>query len=80
MARNLSGSLLVVDDDRYIQSAMADYLRGLGYRTETASNCTDAIARMEEFPFEAIICDVNLPDKDGFQLLQWSTPTSTPTL
>ena len=72
MARNLSGSLLVVDDDRYIQSAMADYLRGLGYRTETASNCTDAIARMEEFPFEAIICDVNLPDKDGFQLLQWS--------
>jgi CheY-like chemotaxis protein len=30
MARNTSGSLLVVDDDRYIQSAMADYLRSLG--------------------------------------------------
>ncbi len=72
MARNLSGSLLVVDDDRYIQSAMADYLRSLGHRTETASNCTDAIARMEEFPFEVVLCDVNLPDKDGFQLLQWS--------
>ena len=72
MARNISGSLLVVDDDRYIQSAMADYLRSLGHRTETASNCTDAIARMEEFPFEVVLCDVNLPDKDGFHLLQWS--------
>lgn len=72
MVRNSSGSLLVVDDDRHIQSAMADYLRGLGHRTETASNCTEALSRMEEFPFEVVICDVNLPDSDGFHLLQWT--------
>ncbi len=79
MARNTSGSLLVVDDDRYIQSAMADYLRSLGHRTETASTCTEAIERMEEFPFEVVLCDVNLPDKDGFQLLQWSRENSPET-
>ncbi len=72
MVRNSSGSLLVVDDDRHIQSAMADYLRGLGHRTETASTCTEALTRMEEFPFEVVICDVNLPDTDGFHLLQWT--------
>lgn len=72
MTRANSGSLLVVDDDRDILNAMADYLRGLGYRTETASNCTEAIERMEEFPFEVVVCDVNLPDSDGFQLLQWA--------
>ncbi|MCA9063947.1 MAG: sigma-54-dependent Fis family transcriptional regulator, partial [Planctomycetaceae bacterium] len=72
MAQQTSGSLLVVDDDRYIQNAMADYLRSLGYRTETASTCTEAMERMEEFPFEVVICDVNLPDHDGFNLLQWS--------
>jgi DNA-binding NtrC family response regulator len=72
MVRNSSGSLLVVDDDRHIQSAMADYLRGLGHRTETASTCTEALTRMEEFPFEVVICDVNLPDYDGFHLLQWT--------
>lgn len=72
MARGSSGSLLVVDDDRYIQNAMADYLRSLGYRTETASNCTEAIERMGEFPFEVVVCDVNLPDQDGFQLLGWA--------
>ena len=72
MASATSGSLLVVDDDRHIQNAMADYLRSLGHRTETASTCGEAIERMEEFPFEVVVCDVNLPDKDGFELLQWS--------
>ena len=46
------GSLLVVDDDQHILEAMADYLRGLGHRTETASTCQHAIERMAEFPFE----------------------------
>ena len=72
MASATTGSLLVVDDDRHIQNAMADYLRSLGYRTETASTCGEAVERMEEFPFQVVVCDVNLPDKDGFELLQWS--------
>lgn len=72
MVNATSGSLLVVDDDRHIQNAMADYLRSLGYRTETASTCGEAVERMEEFPFEVVVCDVNLPDKDGFELLLWS--------
>lgn len=67
------GSLLVVDDDRHILEAMADYLRGLGHRTETAQTCQLAMDRMTEFPFEVVICDVNLPDKDGFHLLEWAT-------
>ena len=72
MVKATTGSLPVVDDDRHIQNAMADYLRTLGYRTETASDCTEAIERMSEFPFEVVVCDVNLPDQDGFSLLQWS--------
>ncbi len=72
MARNYNGSLLVVDDDRHIQEAMAEYLRGLGHRTETASTCEEALERMAEFPFEVVVCDVNLPDSDGFRLLQWT--------
>ncbi|MEQ9066297.1 MAG: response regulator, partial [Gimesia chilikensis] len=66
-----SGSLLVVDDDQYILEAMADYLRSLGHRTETSLTCLDAIERLKEFPFEVVICDVNLPDQDGFHLLEW---------
>ena len=74
--KNNHGSLLVVDDDQHILEAMADYLRGLGHRTETASTCQQAIDRMAEFPFEVVICDVNLPDQDGFHLLEWATQNS----
>ena len=66
-----SGSLLIVDDDQYIVEAMADYLRSLGHRTETSLTCLDAIQRLKEFPFQVVVCDVNLPDQDGFYLLEW---------
>ena len=66
------GSLLVIDDDRHILEAMADYLRSLGHRTEIAQSCQQAMDRMKEFPFEVAICDVNLPDRDGFHLLEWA--------
>ncbi len=42
------GSLLVVDDDRHICEAMADYLRSLGHRTETALSCSQALSRLKE--------------------------------
>lgn len=79
MIKQNHGSLLVVDDDRHILEAMADYLRSLGHRTETAQTCQQAMDRMSEFPFEVVICDVNLPDKDGFQLLDWSVQNSPET-
>ncbi len=66
------GSLLVVDDDRPLLDSMADYLRSLGHRTETALTCRDAMSRMKDYPFDAVICDVNLPDQDGFALLEWA--------
>ena len=74
-----SGSLLVVDDDHHILEAMADYLRGLGHRTETAQCCDEAVARMKELPFEVVICDVNFPDHDGFHLLEWAVENATDT-
>ncbi|MDA7528000.1 sigma-54 dependent transcriptional regulator [bacterium] len=67
------GSLIVVDDDRHICEAMADYLRSLGHRTETAMTCRSALDRIKKFNFQVVICDVNLPDQDGFQLLEWVT-------
>lgn len=66
------GNLLVVDDDRPLLESMADYLRGLGHRTETAASARDAMTRMKDYPFDIVICDVNLPDQDGFAVLEWA--------
>jgi two-component system response regulator HydG len=68
---NIQGNLLVVDDDRHICEAMADYLRSLGHRTETAMNCKDALARIREYNFDVVLTDVCLPDQDGFHVLEW---------
>jgi len=67
-----TGSLLVVDDDKNICNAMADYLRSLGHRTETAGNCQEALDRLAETSFDVVVCDVHLPDLDGFHLLEWA--------
>src|SRR5579872_3889380 len=66
------GSLLLVDDDKFILEAMADFLRGNGYRTETAQTCQEACDRIAEFPFDVVLCDINLPDADGFKLLEFT--------
>ncbi len=73
------GSLLVVEDDRAVCESMADYLRGLGHRTETAGTCLQAIERMREYPFQVVLCDVNLPDADGFHLLEWAVENASDT-
>jgi len=73
MKKQQQGSLLIVDDDPHILEAMADYLGGLGYHATTSSCCQDAFERMNEYLFDVAICDVNLPDLDGFHLLEWAT-------
>lgn len=74
-----TGSLLVVDDDKHICDAMADYLRGLGHRTETAGTCQEGLERLSETAFDVVVCDVNLPDEDGFHLLQWAVDNAPET-
>ncbi len=66
-----AGSLLLVDDDKFILDALAEFLRGNGYRTETAQACKEACDRIAEFPFDVVLCDINLPDADGFKLLEF---------
>lgn len=64
------GNLLLVDDDKFILEAMADYLRSLGHRVETARTAQEALDRIREVRFDIILSDVNLPDRDGFSLLE----------
>src|SRR5579872_4525271 len=73
------GSLLLVDDDKSLLDAMADFLREQGYRTETAQTCKQACSRIGEFPFDVVVCDINLPDADGFQLLEFTRGKSPET-
>jgi DNA-binding NtrC family response regulator len=79
MKKQNQGSLLVVDDDVHILAAMADFLRERGHRTETAATCGEALELMQQTSFDVVVCDVNLPDRDGFHLLEWAAENTTDT-
>jgi DNA-binding NtrC family response regulator len=65
-------SLLLVDDDRHVLHSMADWLREIGFRVDTAAGVTDAKTALDRRGFDLILVDVRLPDGDGFDVLAHS--------
>ena len=63
------GHLLLVEDDRRVREAIADSLRAEGHRVEEAGDCAEARTRLADTRFDLAVCDVCLPDGDGFDLL-----------
>ncbi|HEX7025524.1 MAG TPA: HD domain-containing phosphohydrolase [Gemmatimonadales bacterium] len=64
-----SSSLLIVDDEEAIRSALARALRGRGYDVMTASNAEEAISAARRHKLACILLDVRLPDASGADLV-----------
>lgn len=62
-------SILVIDDDRTFVDMMYEILVDRGYRVDTTGNADDAIRKAGSRNYDAIICDLKLPDKDGWWVL-----------
>ncbi len=66
------GSLLLVDDDRYLLDSMAGWLRQQGYEVMPAATYRGAVEQLDAQPPELLLADVRLQDGDGFDLLAYS--------
>ncbi len=62
-------NILVVDDDRIILDSLCEFLSLEGFGTNGAETLKSAIAELEKQSYGLVITDVNLPDGDGFELL-----------
>lgn len=62
-------NMLIVDDDRIILDSLCEFLGIEGYETTGASSVSEAKQRLKEQSFALIITDVNMPDGDGFEIL-----------
>ena len=62
-------NILVVDDDRIILDSLCEFLSLEGFRTNGAETLKAASAELEKQNYSLVITDVNLPDGDGFELL-----------
>jgi len=61
--------LLVVDDDRIILESLGEFLRLEGYEVETAPSFNSAVAATEKHQADLVLCDINMPGGNGFELL-----------
>jgi DNA-binding NarL/FixJ family response regulator len=61
--------LLLVDDDPNLLLLVADYLEFRGYEVISAKNGCEALAALKKDTPDMIICDVMMPDIDGYELV-----------
>ncbi len=58
--------ILVVEDDRLLNSTLCYNLTTVGYQVDAALTKADAIGQTGKQNYELIVLDVNLPDGNGF--------------
>ena len=64
------GSILVVDDEAEIREGLELLLGSEGYGVTSAETGEAGLARLEEQPFDLLLLDVSLPDRNGLELLR----------
>src|SRR5690606_10164975 len=67
--------VLVVDDDSTIRYNVKEYLtryHQAPYRLEIDQSATgeDAFEKLKAQAYDLILCDINLPDQDGFEIIR----------
>ena len=62
--------VLVIDDDEPIRLNLSDLLTQEDFEVIDAPNGIQGLQLAFEKPPDLIICDVNMPDIDGFQVLR----------
>lgn len=62
--------LLLIDDDPNLILLVKDYLEFRGYEVMTAENGREALEILESKVPDMIICDVMMPEMDGYSLVE----------
>lgn len=66
---DIKRSVLVVDDEEPLRSAICEYLSTAGYDVVDAHSGADAICKIVHENFDVIISDVRMPELSGFDLI-----------
>lgn len=62
--------ILIIDDEPTVCELLETYLQGEGYVTRSAGNLKDIMREVGRLPIpDLILCDVEMPDANGFDLL-----------
>ncbi len=64
----MSERILMVEDDLALAEMVAEYLGGSGMQVTTRADAASGLAALARGDFDAVILDVMLPDRDGFEV------------
>lgn len=62
--------ILVVDDEPIMCKYLSRVLRSQEYVVETAGSGPEALARLEQAPFDMMLIDILMPGMDGIEVLR----------
>lgn len=63
-------SILVVEDNPDLNTAICEILESYGFRVSSAANGVEALDRLKRVVPDAILCDIMMPGMDGYTLLK----------
>jgi len=64
------GSVLIIDDEQEIRESLEQLLTMEGYQADSASTGEEGLRRIEGGVFDLVLLDINLPDRNGLELLK----------
>jgi DNA-binding response OmpR family regulator len=65
-----SRRILVAEDDMGVRDLIRTRLNAAGYDTHTAVNGIEALLRIGELKPDGLVLDINMPEMDGFGVLE----------
>jgi CheY-like chemotaxis protein len=66
----MSKKVLVVDDEEVIRNLLRIHLIKLGYNVREAADGGEALEQLGKEDFDLLICDILMPNKDGWEVLK----------
>jgi len=72
--------ILIVDDDRGLRHALSVLLAGAGHIIESAGDGPEALALLQDRPFDIVLLDIGLPSMSGLDVLARVGELATPPL
>ena len=67
-------SILIVDDDKLLVEKLEETVNWSGIGIDmvfTANNIRQAQKLLQEYPIEMMLCDIDMPQGNGLELLEW---------
>jgi len=61
--------ILIVDDEAEIRGSLEEILREEGYGVASAGTAAEAIVLLQDAPYDVVLLDIWLPDRDGLDVL-----------